>query len=71
MRNSTVSVLGEDYIKFGRAKGLPERVVAYRLRGPQRRSLPQFTAFALALGFVVAGAFFTSTSFPIPGSPIT
>ena len=27
MRNSVVSVLGEDFIKFGRAKGLPERVV--------------------------------------------
>ena len=30
------SVLGEDYIKFGRAKGLPDRVMAYPLCGPQR-----------------------------------
>jgi peptide/nickel transport system permease protein len=66
MRNSTVSVLGEDFIKFGRAKGLPERVVAYRYAA-RNAVLPQFTAFALALGFVVAGAFFTEYVFSYPG----
>ncbi len=66
MRNSTVSVLGEDYIKFGRAKGLPERVVAYHYAA-RNAVLPQFTAFALALGFVVAGAFFTEYVFSYPG----
>ena len=66
MRNSTVSVLGEDYIKFGRAKGLPERVVAYRYAA-RNAILPNFTAFALALGFVVAGAIFTEYVFSYPG----
>ncbi|MGO9661256.1 MAG: ABC transporter permease [Acidimicrobiales bacterium] len=66
MRNSTVSVLGEDYIKFGRAKGLPERVVALNYAA-RNAVLPSFTAFALALGFVVAGAIFTEYVFSYPG----
>ncbi len=66
MRNSTVSVLGEDFIKFGRAKGLPERVVGYRYAA-RNAILPNFTAFALALGFVVAGAIFTEYVFSYPG----
>jgi peptide/nickel transport system permease protein len=66
MRNSTVAVLGEDYIKFGRAKGLPERVVAYNYAA-RNAILPNFTSFALALGFVVAGAIFTEYVFSYPG----
>jgi peptide/nickel transport system permease protein len=66
MRNSVVSVLGEDFIKFGRAKGLPERVVAFRYAA-RNAILPNFTAFALALGFVVAGAIFTEYVFSYPG----
>ena len=66
MRNSTVAVLGEDYIKFGRAKGLPERVVAYNYAA-RNAILPQFTSFALAIGFVVAGAIFTEYVFSYPG----
>ncbi|HTV12400.1 MAG TPA: ABC transporter permease [Acidimicrobiales bacterium] len=66
MRNSTVSVLGEDYIKFGRAKGLPERAVAFNY-AVRNAILPQFTSFALALGFVVAGAIFTEYVFSYPG----
>jgi peptide/nickel transport system permease protein len=66
MRNSTVSVLGEDFIKFGRAKGLPERTVAYRYAA-RNAILPNFTAFALALGFVVAGAIFIEYVYSYPG----
>ena len=66
MRNSVVSVLGEDFIKFGRAKGLPERGVAFRYAA-RNAILPNFTAFALALGFVVAGAIFTEYVFSYPG----
>ncbi|MGA3218945.1 MAG: ABC transporter permease [Acidimicrobiales bacterium] len=66
MRNSVVSVLGEDFIKFGRAKGLPERVVAFRYAA-RNAILHNFTAFALALGFVVAGAIFTEYVFSYPG----
>ncbi len=66
MRNSTVSVLGEDYVKFGRSKGLPERVVAYHYAA-RNAILPNFTAFAMALGFVVAGAIFTEYVFSYPG----
>jgi peptide/nickel transport system permease protein len=66
MRNNTVSVLGEDYIKFGRAKGLPERVVALNYAA-RNAILPNFTAFALAVGFVVAGAIFTEYVFSYPG----
>ena len=66
MRNSIVSVLGDDYVKFGRAKGLPDRIVAYHYAA-RNAVLPSFTAFALALGFVVAGAIFIEYVFSYPG----
>ena len=66
MRNNLVSVLGEDYIAFARAKGLSDQrvMVQYAARNA---ILPSFTAFAMALGFVVSGSLLTEIVFSYPG----
>lgn len=55
MRNTTITVLNDDFIKFARAKGLRNRVIASRYAA-RNAILPNFTTFALAIGFVVSGA---------------
>jgi peptide/nickel transport system permease protein len=65
MRNTMLTVLGEDFVKFARAKGLPDRTVArYAARNA---ILPIFTQFAMALGFVVGGQIFIEIVFSYPG----
>ncbi|MDA8314357.1 MAG: ABC transporter permease [Actinomycetota bacterium] len=66
MRNTTITVLSDDFVKFARAKGLPDHVVAARYAA-RNAILPSFTSFALALGFVVAGAIFIEYVFDYPG----
>lgn len=66
MRNSTITVLSDDFVKFAKAKGLPSRVVAVRYAA-RNAVLPNFTTFSLALGFVVAGAIFIEYVFDYPG----
>ncbi len=66
MRNNVMSVLGEDYLAFARAKGLSERRIVnrYVLRNAM---LPSLTAFGMALGFVVGGSILVETVFSYPG----
>jgi len=66
MRNNVMTVMSEDYVAFARAKGLREgRLVnRYVLRNAL---LPSFTAFGMALGFVVGGSILTETVFSYPG----
>ncbi|MFC4454075.1 ABC transporter permease [Deinococcus sonorensis] len=66
MRNNVMGVMSEDYIAFARAKGLSERRLLnrYVLRNAL---LPSFTAFGMALGFVVGGSILTETVFSYPG----
>jgi peptide/nickel transport system permease protein len=55
MRNSTISVLGEDYVNVARARGLsPSRIVtAYVGRNA---ALPMFTLLAISIGFIIGGS---------------
>jgi peptide/nickel transport system permease protein len=66
MRGMMISGLGEDYINFAEAKGLKGRQVffQYALRNT---ILPQTTALALSLGFVVSGAVLVEVVFGYPG----
>ena len=66
MRNNLVGVLGEDYVAFARAKGLSERRVMFRYAA-RNAILPSFTAFAMALGFVISGSLLTEIVFSYPG----
>jgi peptide/nickel transport system permease protein len=67
MRNSMISVLGEDYIELARAKGLTERRVlwAYAARNAL---LPSITNFGMAIGFVLGGSLLTEVVFSYPGT---
>jgi ABC-type dipeptide/oligopeptide/nickel transport system permease component len=69
-RTSTLEVLRQDYIRTARAKGLKESVVI-RSHVMRNALIPLVTAFGVALGFLVGGAFFIETIFNIPGIGFT
>jgi peptide/nickel transport system permease protein len=66
MRGMMISGLEEDYITFAEAKGLKSRDIftKYALRNAL---LPQATALALSLGFIVSGAVLVEVVFGYPG----
>lgn len=66
MRNNMLNVLGEDYVAFAFAKGIPDRVVEYDYVA-RNALLPNFTGFAMAIGFIVSGALLTEIVFSYPG----
>ena len=66
MRGMTVSVLGEDYITFGEAKGLSPRRI-FLFYGMRNAMLPQFTSLALNLGLILSGAVLVEIIFSYPG----
>ena len=65
-RGSMLDVLGEDYIRTARAKGLPERVVILKhaLRGALT---PVLTIFGLDVGLLLGGAVLTEKTFSLNG----
>jgi len=65
-RALTISILGEDYLMYAKAKGLKRlRIVnRYILRNIL---LPQVTGLAMSLGFVVNGFFLIEWIFSYPG----
>ena len=66
MRGMMVTVQGEDYVIYARARGLKNRDIflRYALRNAL---LPQTTALALAMGYVVSGAVLVEVVFAYPG----
>ena len=66
MRNNTVSVLTEDYVRMARAKGLRPWRVMWTYAG-RNAILPNLAGFAMSLGFVVAGAILVEYVFNYPG----
>jgi peptide/nickel transport system permease protein len=66
MRNNMVTVLAEDYVRMGRAKGLSNRRVMYDYAA-RNAILPNLTGFAMSLGFVVSGAILVEYVFNYPG----
>lgn len=66
MRNVMVGVLGEDYVTYARARGLPPSRVLFHYAA-RNAVLPNLTGFGMALGFVVGGALLTEIIFSYPG----
>ncbi|OGO52324.1 MAG: hypothetical protein A2148_01510 [Chloroflexi bacterium RBG_16_68_14] len=66
VRATTLSVLGEDYVRTARAKGLPELTVVSR-HVARNALLPLVTVVGLSLITLLEGAFFTETILGIPG----
>jgi peptide/nickel transport system permease protein len=65
-RGSMLEVLGEDYIRTARAKGLSERRVIYR-HGLRSALTPVVTLLGLDLGTLLGGAIITERLFGLPG----
>jgi len=66
MRNNTITVLAEDYVRMARAKGLKSWEVMWRYAG-KNAILPNLTGFAMSLGFIVSGAILVEWVFNYPG----
>jgi peptide/nickel transport system permease protein len=66
MRSSLLDVLGEDYIKTARAKGLLERSVLNR-HAVRNALLPTVTLVALSFGYVIGGAITVEVVFSYQG----
>jgi peptide/nickel transport system permease protein len=66
VRTSALDVMGADWMRTARAKGLPERRVLSRHLMANLRA-PLITLFALALPGTIAGSVFVETIFGWPG----
>jgi peptide/nickel transport system permease protein len=65
-RSSLLEVLGLDYIRTARAKGLTNRTVVMR-HGLRNAILPVVTVIGLSLGALLSGAVLTETVFGLTG----
>jgi peptide/nickel transport system permease protein len=65
-RSSLLEVLGQDYTRTARAKGLTERTVLIR-HALRNAMLPVVTIIGLTLGFLLSGAVLTETIFGFSG----
>jgi ABC-type dipeptide/oligopeptide/nickel transport system permease component len=66
VRSGMLDILGEDYIRTARAKGLTERAVIIG-HGMKNIMIPVVTVVGLQLGFLLGGAVITETVFAWPG----
>jgi peptide/nickel transport system permease protein len=65
-RANLLEVMGEDYIRTARAKGLSERRVIFH-HGARSALTPIVTVLGLDVGILVGGAILTESVFNIPG----
>lgn len=66
VRSEMIEVLRADYIKFARARGLPDRIVYFR-HALKNTLIPVMTIAGLQLGSIIAFAIITETVFQWPG----
>ena len=69
-RGSMLDVMGEDYIRTARAKGLSERRVIFR-HSLRAALTPIVTQFGLDVGILLGGAVITEVVFGLPGLGFT
>jgi peptide/nickel transport system permease protein len=65
-RSSMLEILGEDYIRTARSKGLPERIVVYK-HAFRNAIIPVATIVGLQTGDLLAGTIIIENVFHIPG----
>lgn len=65
-RGSLLEVLGEDYVRTARAKGLPENQVIYK-HGLRSALTPIVTILGVDVGALLGGAIITERIFGLPG----
>jgi ABC-type dipeptide/oligopeptide/nickel transport system permease component len=65
-RSGLLEVLGQDYVRTARAKGLTERVVLVR-HALKNALIPTITVAGLQVGFLMGGSVLAETVFARPG----
>ncbi|MBI4278402.1 MAG: ABC transporter permease [Armatimonadetes bacterium] len=65
-RSSLLEVLGQDYVRTARAKGLGERAVVYH-HALRNSLIPVITVIGIQFGRMLGGAILTETVFSLPG----
>ena len=65
-RSSMLEVLGQDYIRTSRSRGIPERVIIYS-HAFKNAIIPVLTIVGLLFGGLLAGSMLVETVFSIPG----
>ncbi|MET0428322.1 MAG: ABC transporter permease [Microvirga sp.] len=66
VRSEMIDVLSSDYIRFARARGLPPRIIHFRL-ALRNALMPVVTVTGLQIGSLIAFAIVTETVFQWPG----
>lgn len=66
MRGNAIQVLGEDYIRVARLRGLTERRIATRYVA-RNAILPMYTSLMISLGTLFGGSILLETIFQYPG----
>jgi peptide/nickel transport system permease protein len=65
-RSALLEVLGEDYIRTARAKGMPRRIVLWR-HALRNAMIPVLTIIGLQFAFLLAGTIIVENVFYLPG----
>ncbi len=65
-RSSLLEVLGEDYVRTARAKGLPQHRIINK-HALRNALIPVVTVIGLQFGFLLSGAIIVETIFTFPG----
>jgi peptide/nickel transport system permease protein len=65
-RASMLEVLGEDYVRTARAKGLTERTVLFR-HALRNAAVPVITVIGTGFALLISGVVVTESVFNIPG----
>lgn len=65
-RSSMIDALQTNYVKYARAKGMPERVVIFR-HALKNALLPTITVLAIDFGLILGGVVVIETVFSYPG----
>jgi peptide/nickel transport system permease protein len=66
MRGNSIRVIGEDYLRVARLRGLSRRVIALRYIG-RNAVLPMYTTMMISIGFMFGGAVILEEIFTYPG----
>jgi len=66
LRSSLLEVLGSDYVRTARSKGLGERIVLYK-HALRNALIPMVTVIGVQLGYLLSGVVVIEQVFAIPG----
>jgi peptide/nickel transport system permease protein len=66
VRSSVLEILGQDYVRTARAKGLHERIVLFR-HALRNALIPAVTVLGINLGILLGGSAVIETMFVLPG----